>query len=142
VALAAAFDTALHITDLLAAVRTRFTNFRARFAVQCMVIAIAAHEVDTGGTGRDTIKHQFDVNLFNMISSGYQAMAGQGVGTDRLTFATILDAVFFRYSGGIHGIRILLLSGSYKWERTVSLPVYVCNQWNATCIPVNGLQID
>tara|TARA_R110002073_G_scaffold8761_8_gene46911 strand:- start:3982 stop:4197 length:216 start_codon:yes stop_codon:yes gene_type:complete len=66
VAFAAALDALVHVSDLLATVRTCLANCCAGFAVVGMVIAVAAHEVDTRCASGGAVKHELDVLLLNM----------------------------------------------------------------------------
>ena len=61
-ALAAALDAFAHVADLFAAISTGF-------AVMNVVVAVAAHEVDTCRTGCGTIKHPFDVGLLDVSTT-------------------------------------------------------------------------
>lgn len=56
-AFAAALDALVHVADLFATVCTRFADLGAGSAIQRVVVAVAAHEVDAGGTGGDAVEH-------------------------------------------------------------------------------------
>lgn len=49
------------------------------------MVAVAAHEVNAGGAGRSTIKHQLDVDLFDMGTALNEAVARQHLIERRLT---------------------------------------------------------
>ena len=79
-----------------------------------MVIAMAAHEVDAGDTGRDAVEHQLDVRLLDVVATFGQAMTGQHVSTGRLALLAVsmhsfMDAVavLIRFSFGISLMRPL-----------------------------------
>tara|TARA_R110002049_G_scaffold288534_1_gene471091 strand:+ start:1606 stop:1818 length:213 start_codon:yes stop_codon:yes gene_type:complete len=67
-AFAAALDAHVHVADLLATVCTRFADFGAGAAVKCVVVAVAAHEVDAGGTGRNLVEHLLDLRLLDVTA--------------------------------------------------------------------------
>jgi hypothetical protein len=67
-----------------------------------MVIAIAAHEVDAGSTGRDAVEHQLDVRLLDVVATFGQAMTGQHVSTGRLALLAVFDALFHGCGCGTH----------------------------------------
>ncbi len=69
VALTATLDTLVHIADLLATVRARLADFCTRFAVVRVEVAVAGHEVDAGSARCDTVKHQFDVGLIDVVAA-------------------------------------------------------------------------
>lgn len=101
-ALAAAFDAFVHVTNLLTAVGAGLANRCASFAVVRMVIAVATHEVDAGSTGRDAIEHQLDVRLLDVVAAFGQAMTGQHVSTGRLALLAVFDALFHGGGCGTH----------------------------------------
>jgi len=68
-ALATALDAFVHVANLLATFRTCFADFRARTAVQGMVVAIATHEVHACRTGSDTVEHQFNMGLLKVLAA-------------------------------------------------------------------------
>ena len=101
-ALAAALDALVHVADLFATVCTRFADFGPGTAIQRMVVAVAAHEVDAGSTCRDAVELQFDVRLLNVIAALGQTMVGQYVGTGHLAFFEVLKAFFHGCVCGSH----------------------------------------
>lgn len=68
-AFAAALDALVHVADFLATVRTGFADFCAGFAIVGMMIAVATHEVDAGGTSGDAVEHQLDVILADVVAA-------------------------------------------------------------------------
>ena len=102
VALAAAFDAFVHVTNLLTAVGAGLANRCASFAVVRMVIAVATHEVDAGCTSSDAIEHQLDVRLLDVVAAFGQAMTGQHVSTGRLALLAVFDALFHGCGCGTH----------------------------------------
>lgn len=107
VALAAAFDAFVHVTDLLTAVGAGLANRCASFAVVRMVIAVATHEVDAGCTSSDAIEHQLDVRLLDVVAAFGQAMTGQHVSTGRLAFSAVFDALFHGCGCGSHSFLLV-----------------------------------
>lgn len=101
-AFAAALDAFVHVADLFAAVRTRFTDCRARFAVERVVVAVTAHEINACPASGDAIKHSFDVGLLDVISARGQAVARQHVGTSGLALLATLKALLHRCGGSGH----------------------------------------
>tara|TARA_R110002167_G_scaffold51150_2_gene148260 strand:+ start:419 stop:631 length:213 start_codon:yes stop_codon:yes gene_type:complete len=69
VALASVLDAFADVADLFAAISTSFADFCAGLAVMNVVVAVAAHEVNTCRTGCGTIKHQFDVGLLDVSTT-------------------------------------------------------------------------
>ncbi len=74
-----------------------------------MVVTVAAHEVDAGRTGRDAVDHQLDMRLFDMVAAFRKAVAGQRVGTGRLTFLAFLQAFLHDCGCGTHSFLL------WKW---------------------------
>lgn len=107
VALAAALDAFVHVADLIAAASTCLADFGAGSAIQRVVFAVATHEVDAGSASRDTVEHQFDVRLLDVVTSFGKAMTGQHVGTGGLTFLAILKAFFHGCGCGTHWFLLL-----------------------------------
>lgn len=68
-ALTTALDAPVHATHVFATVRTGLAYFCTGFAVEGVVIAVAAHEVDACCAGRDAVEHQFDVDLLDVITA-------------------------------------------------------------------------
>ncbi|MCR9209340.1 MAG: hypothetical protein NXI28_14000 [bacterium] len=99
---ATALNALFHSADLFTALRTRLADFGTRAAVERMVVAVAAHEINASTACGDAIKHQFDVCLLDMIATFDQAMAGQSICANGLAFLTVLDAFLHRCGCGTH----------------------------------------
>lgn len=67
-----------------------------------VVIAIATHEVDAGGAGRDAVEHLFDVRLLDVVAAFGEAVAGQHARTGRLAFLAVFNAFFHRCGCSTH----------------------------------------
>ena len=67
------------------------------------MVAVAAHEVNAGGAGRSTIKHQLDVDLFDMGTALNEAVARQHLIERRLTCLAVFQAVLHGSCLGCHG---------------------------------------
>lgn len=72
-----------------------------------VVIAVAAHEVDAGCAGRDTVEHLFDVRLLDVVATFGEAVAGQYASTGRLAFLAVFDAFFHGCGCGIHSFLLV-----------------------------------
>lgn len=101
-AFAATLDAFVHAADLLATVRARLADFRARFAVVGVVVAVAAHESDARVARGDAVEHQFDVFLLNVVATFGEARRGQHIADDGLALLAVLDAFLFGCSCGTH----------------------------------------
>jgi len=104
VALAAALDAFVHVADLFATVRTGLADCCTCFAVVRAIVAVAGHEVDAGVARGDTVEHQFDVGLLDMIAALRETMTGQHIGARSLAFLAILDAVLLGCGCSTHSI--------------------------------------
>ncbi|WP_163981308.1 hypothetical protein [Roseiconus lacunae] len=92
-ALTTAFYTLFHAVDFFAIVRAGLADFGTGPAIMRMEFAIAAHESDAGFTGGDTVKHQFDVFLLNVVTALGKARRGQHVADRCYTGLAIFNTV-------------------------------------------------
>lgn len=96
---AATLDALVHVAHLFATVSTCLADFRTRFAVMSVVIAVSAHEVDAGGAGRRTIEHELDVLLLDVCTALGKAVVCQHFVEGGLAFLAVFQAVLHR--GGL-----------------------------------------
>lgn len=101
-AFSAALDALVHVTDLLATLCTSLADRCAGFAVVRVVVTVARHEVDARVARGNTVEHQFDVRLRNVFATLREAMAGQHIGTRRLTLLAVLNAILLGWGFVAH----------------------------------------
>lgn len=114
-AFAAALDALIHTANLFATIRACLADLCASFAVKSVMVAVATHEVDAGTARGDTVEHQLDVFLLDVITALAQAMARQHVGTNGLALLAVVQAVLHGGCLGCHG-KFSVNLGSQSWQ--------------------------